>query len=475
MGSLVRDAVLQVLFSPERFSSIALGCRLRGYQLAPVRAIVESVLGQHGYSFVVMFARQAGKNQISAVLEAYLLCLFQRVGGQIVKVAPSEKQWQISESRLWSLLAGSGFALGARKAGHRVMAGNACVSFLSGRPGASTVGHTASVLLECDEAQDQDEETWIKNFIPMGASTNVTTVYWGTAWSRYDLLGHMRRVVPVERLFVVPWPVVGAEVPAYQSHVDKQIAAMGVDHPLFVSQYGLEEVDLQVGMFPLELRFLMRGQHEAHPDPVAGEHYYVTIDVGGEAHEGEDVVESGRDSTAITVFTRKWVEFGSIWQVVHRHLFTGEKPEAVVLRVVERWKPVQIVVDATGLGAGVASMLDAHHSNVLPFVFGSVSKSGLGWDFIGLCRQGRFLDHVQDGSANQRLFWHEVESAQLEVVLGPGRLCRWSVPESAGHDDLLISAALVAELDKAAVAPYQESAVSDVGDVLDEVDRGSGF
>jgi len=474
VGSLVRDALLQVLFSPERFSSIALGCRLRGYQLAPVRAIVDSVLNQLGYTFVVMFARQAGKNQISAVIEAYLLCLFQRVGGQIVKAAPSANQWQISQSRLWSLLSGSKFAVGAQRAGYRVSVGNACASFLSGHPGASTVGHTASVLLECDEAQDQDEEMWAKRFVPMGASTNVTTVYWGTAWSKYDLLGKMRRAVPPERLFVVPWPAVAAEVPAYQAHVDKQIAVMGVDHPLFLSQYGLEEVDSQAGMFPPELRFLMRGQHDAHSGPLDGEVYYMTIDVGGEAHEGEDVVETGRDSTAVTVFTRKWVEFGSIWQVVHRHRFTGEKPEAVALRVVQRWRPMQIVVDATGIGAGVASMLEAHHPNVIPFVFGSASKSRLGWDFIGLCRQGRFLDHVQDSSANQRLFWHEVEAAQLEVLPGPGRLCRWGVPESAGHDDLLISAALVAELDRAAVAPYQDSQVSEADDVLQEMDR-AGF
>lgn len=474
MGSLVKDALLQVLFSPDRFSSIALSCGLRRYQLAPVRAIVDSVLNQRGHSFVVMFARQAGKNQISAVLEAYLLCLFQRVGGQIVKAAPSEKQWQISQSRLWSLVRRSRLVCGAGKGGHKVFVGNAVASFLSGHPGASSVGHTASVLLECDETQDQDPDVWIKNFIPMGASTNVTTVYWGTAWSAYDLLGRMRRVVDPERLFLVPWPDVADEVPAYRSHVEKQQAAMGADHPLFLSQYCLEEVDSHAGMFPEELCFLMRGQHDVHSGPVDGEIYYMTIDVGGEAHEGEDVAETGRDSTAVTVFSRRWVEFGSIWQVVARYRFTGEKPDAVSLRVVEVWKPVQIVVDATGIGAGVASILAAHHPNVIPFVFNQASKSRLGWDFIGLCRQGRFLDHAEDGSANQRLFWHEVESAQLEVLPGPGRLCRWSVPESAGHDDLLISAALVAELDKAAVAPYQQSQVSEAEDVLQEMD-GGGF
>ncbi|MBL8129836.1 MAG: hypothetical protein JNM64_19525, partial [Chloroflexia bacterium] len=35
-----------------------------------------------------------------------------------------------------------------------------------------------------------------------------------------------------------------------------------------------------------------------------------------------------------------------------------------------------------------------------------------------------------------------------EVLPGPGRLLRWSVPASRGHDDLLVSAALAARLDR---------------------------
>jgi hypothetical protein len=34
------------------------------------------------------------------------------------------------------------------------------------------------------------------------------------------------------------------------------------------------------------------------------------------------------------------------------------------------------------------------------------------------------------------------------VLPGPGRLLRWSVPAARGHDDLLVSAALTARLDR---------------------------
>src|SRR3990172_5015735 len=64
---------------------------LRAYQLEPAEAIVRSILAGAGRTFVVEMSRQAGKNELSAQLEAYLLTIVQRVGGQIVKASPTFK------------------------------------------------------------------------------------------------------------------------------------------------------------------------------------------------------------------------------------------------------------------------------------------------------------------------------------------------------------------------------------------------
>src|SRR5262249_39521718 len=61
----------------------------RASQRAPARAILASVLGRRGDTVTVMYARQMGKNELSAALEAYLLTLYQRVGGTLVKAAPT--------------------------------------------------------------------------------------------------------------------------------------------------------------------------------------------------------------------------------------------------------------------------------------------------------------------------------------------------------------------------------------------------
>src|SRR5579872_1105053 len=67
------------------------------YQSEVAEAIVASVLGGHGSIFTVMMSRQSGKNQLSAVLEAYLLACMAE--GTIVKAAPTFNP-QILNSRL---------------------------------------------------------------------------------------------------------------------------------------------------------------------------------------------------------------------------------------------------------------------------------------------------------------------------------------------------------------------------------------
>ena len=81
------------------FSKLVVRRPLRKYQLAPAYAILDSVLHQRGFSFAVVFSRQAGKNELSAQLEAYLLNLYQRKGGFIVKAAPTYKP-QLINSKL---------------------------------------------------------------------------------------------------------------------------------------------------------------------------------------------------------------------------------------------------------------------------------------------------------------------------------------------------------------------------------------
>jgi hypothetical protein len=142
---------------------------------------------------------------------------------------------------------------------------------------------------------------------------------------------------------------------------------------------------------------------------------------------------------------------------------------------IEHWQAWRVVVDATGLGAGLASFLEqAYPGQVRSFVFTQGSKSQLGWDFIAAVETGRYKEYVpsrkdakgvkgflegdfeKEPFALQKLFWSEVRACEGQVLPGPGQVLRWGVPDgrrdpASGvrlHDDLLVSAAMCVVLDK---------------------------
>jgi hypothetical protein len=183
-------ALREVLRDFARYCQHMLGRPLRAYQLAPARAILASVFGRQGRTFTVLFARQMGKNELSAALEAYLLTLYSRVGGTLVKAAPTYRpQVLTSLLRLDGLLANP-LTAGQWRAreGYIREVGAARALFFSGAPAAQVVGATASVLLEIDEAQAFSAEKYARDFRPMGATANTTSVLYGTACSFSTLL-----------------------------------------------------------------------------------------------------------------------------------------------------------------------------------------------------------------------------------------------------------------------------------------------
>jgi hypothetical protein len=61
---------------------------------------------------------------------------------------------------------------------------------------------------------------------------------------------------------------------------------------------------------------------------------------------------------------------------------------------------------------------------------------------------GRIKEYVDGAADLTRIYRHQLAACTYVVLPGPGKLLRWSVPASRGHDDLLISAALTARLDE---------------------------
>jgi hypothetical protein len=164
--------------------------RLRPYQREVALAILDSVFGRKGLTFSVEIARQGGKNELSAQLELLVLTLYMAEPLNLVKCSPTFKpQTVISMMRLKERLNDAGFSgIWVGESGYIIRLGNARAIFLSAEESASVVGNTAHILLEIDESQDVSKEKYTKEFKPMGATTNVTTVHYGTTWDDSTLL-----------------------------------------------------------------------------------------------------------------------------------------------------------------------------------------------------------------------------------------------------------------------------------------------
>ena len=143
--------------------------------------------------------------------------------------------------------------------------------------------------------------------------------------------------------------------------------------------------------------------------------------------------------------------------VRYRQEWIGAKHGTVfgAMRALEQtWHPSRIVIDATGVGEGLWSMLDNEFGEkvVIPVKFSPSVKSELGYGFIGIIESGRYREY----SLFPEILTEQMNYCRSEILPGPSKLMRWGVPDgtrdsSTGelvHDDDLMTGALCHELDK---------------------------
>ncbi|HET7036162.1 MAG TPA: hypothetical protein VFI42_10820 [Thermomicrobiaceae bacterium] len=482
------DGLRTALAEPGAFSRVVLPKRaLRGYQAGPGQAIAGAVLDRRrglagAGEFGVVFSRQSGKDELLAQLLCYLLVLFHKAGGSVVVVLPTLRpQGVIARDRLTERLSSPRLRALAGRArlrdGSIVELGRASVRFLSAAPGANARGNTASLLLVCNEAQDVEPDRWDAVFAPMAAAENAVTLMLGTVWTADTLLARQMRYLESlqaadgrQRLFLAPWRAVAQELPTYGRYVEGRIAELGAEHPFVKTEYELVELDGEGGLFPASRRGQMRGEHGPLEHGRPGETYALLLDVAGEEEDQVEGVQTfdpsaRRDATALTV-VRVRADAGlpgkqnrPVYEVVRRYGWTGVKHTALYGQLLDLarnvWRARYVVVDATGVGAGLASFLRSAlgERTVLPFTFSLASKSQLGWDYLGIIDSGRFKEYdltLSDPEAGNlaEVFWRQVAACTYAVRPGPGRLMSWSVPDPKTHDDFLLSAALVGVLDE---------------------------
>jgi len=441
--------------------------RIRPYQAEIGGAVFDSVMRRRGLTFSVEIARQGGKNELSAQLEVLLLSLFSGRGGNLVKCAPTFRPQTITSMlRLRERLndAGLGGHWSAEQ-GYMIRLGNARQLFFSADDSSHVVGATAHILLEVDESQDVSPDKYSKEFKPMGATTNVTTVHYGTAWDDSTLLEEVKqanleleRSDGIRRHFRCDWQEVAKYNLDYRRYVEGERQRLGESHPLFQTQYALNPIRGGGGFLGAAQRAQLQGAHPRQRLPGGDRTYVAGIDLAGEAEQGDDIllraVSPRRDSTVVTIGQLDFSHSTDVFpepgvNVVEHYQWTGTPHTALYPQLVDLlknvWRCRRVVVDSTGVGAGVASFLRRAlgRTTVTPFNFTRQSKSRLGFELLAAVNAGRVKMYAGDGSEEYRRFWHEIERARS--VFSPGRTMNFYVDPAQGHDDFLMSLALLVE------------------------------
>ncbi|MDE3095676.1 MAG: hypothetical protein KGK07_06720 [Chloroflexota bacterium] len=444
--------------------------RLRAYQCEAGRAVLESVFQRRGRSISVQIARQGGKNELSAQVELLLLTAAGHAG-DMIKCAPTlHPQLQVSRRRLWTRIGQAGLRNVARLEPDAVRLGGARVLFLSAGAQSNVVGHTAGLLLEIDEAQDVDAGKFDREFRPMAAATDATTVYYGTPWDEGTLLERAKqahldaeRRDGIRRHFEYDWQAVAACNPAYARFVEGERERLGATHPIFLTQYCLKLIAGGGRLLTAAQRAQLSGAHERLARPAAGEVYAAGLDLAGGDDGGQPAdgatgtarqAPSRRDATVLTVGRVVQPPHDALVQeprieIVEQIAWMGEPHETLLPRLIDLlrdvWRVARVAVDATGLGETTARLLTQAlgEERVQAVKFSTERKSQLGFGLLAAVNGGRLKMYRGDGSAEQREFWRQCERARS--TYRANRTMNFFVDPAEGHDDYLMSAALLVE------------------------------
>lgn len=468
------------------FSRDVVGYPLYGYQVEWAQYVLDVIRERRNEVIVVEQPRQSGKNETSAQLELAVLARHGAHGGELVKCAPTFKPQVVNSKLRFKARADMAaerlpFLKVRPSMGYMYRLGRAGITFLSAEPGASVVGATASLGLEVDEAQDVDIAKIDKDFAPMRASTAAPMIQYGTTWTNDTLLATTKRDILDGRLrgkvFRVLPELVGEENPAYWAYVEAEVRRLGRQHPLIRTQYFLEELENQGRLLSETQLRQMMGDHSRKEQRHNESIVVAGLDWAGADEDAGEISslmrQSKRDSVALAVGSVQFVkETDGLWvpqvRVLARYEWVNVHPlsmKATIFDIVQRkWRVNRLHADATGIGATgtleLAKALDGETGKrVQGVTFDGAWKThtDLAFQFLSLVNGSRFLDYraagfdpvevaqgdePDTGNVHKHVWW---QRGHARMEARSNQRVRVYVPESEGHDDLLMADLLMVD------------------------------
>lgn len=211
---------------------------------------------------------------------------------------------------------------------------------------------------------------------------------------------------------------------------------------------------------------MIHGSHAWMYGPEDKEFYVGAVDLAGESRpKDSSEVNNKRDSTVLTIASIGYNEMMlPALEIVHTQIWLGTpylEQYAMISELYDIWNIRKLVVDKTGLGEMMGSMLQAKlgEERVQLFHFTRPSKSALTFHFLSLVNSGR-LKLYDPEEAPKDVYeeaWKQLRLARYTVP-AKGQLSFHCNPSEA-HDDVLISIALCTEAIREFETPVTEAEI----------------
>ena len=408
--------------------------RLRPYQTAIARAVLDSVLYERGQIFTVEIASQGGARELSVQLELLLLALHAHSGALLVKVAPTPAE--SAGDRLAGYLArGQTSGLWGYQAGTMCL-GRAQQLYVD--PSQLGVLRGPITLLEVAAAQSLELYGYHRHLLPLAEESGATVVLYGTPWngeSWFELLKQQNRELTKadgrQRHFRVPWQEVARSSPLYGQYVAQQMAQLGQSHPWFQTRYELRPIP---GLGPLFTEAQLRGLEGLHPrrrSPKPGVEYVASVWLSRTLRQQElsaTPVASGGDGVTALVTIAEAPESGlgsrGPLRVVDHRWWAGngltEVMRALANLLGKTWDCRQVVVESTEDQLLLTGQLQhlLSHTVVEGYSGGPAEESAMAMALLAGAGAGRLKCYMPDGSPEHRALRHELGSAKAVALPG---------------------------------------------------------
>lgn len=432
----------------------------RKYQEDIGYAIIRSVVKKFGHLICILVARQGGKNHTIIDVIIFLACKVP--GMKIGFYAPTYTQAiDVTSRRLRAKMKtpilnnckedenAKIITIKKPKKAYGPYADReqgSMIGIFSHDPKTKKEGFTWDLII-IDEAQDLDRTVWEKEIEPTGSSTNATTVFIGTPWSKecifYDKIQWSKKQgVYLE----YAWQYVAKSVPEYAEFIKKKIKELGKDSIAFLTQYCLKWV-AGLGMFFDDGDFekITDKNISWRDNPEKDKYYTAGIDVAG-----DDQNETGQtDWTIITINEVDWSKCEEDDDQPEKKLVAiygwqgkdWEDQYQGTISILKHWNShdglLNTAIDATGMGSPFSDRIDKAGFEVDRIILSDKEKSKIGHFMDAECSSGRVKIPVDDNYKWYLKFKHQFKWLVKELKK-KGKI-NYYVDENKGNDDIMLS------------------------------------